>query len=848
MVSLKDVHLNLGVMGEEDLSSEASEKRYMAVKKAILASQQLQAVAKEVGSEEGGTGGDDKSKGGSMFVSFLKHVLSLLLGRLQVYIESVKVTLTDSQRNILGEFLVENMSTVEQVDDFGLDKRMYVLPGSGGNSVLDFADELLRMGSWKNMQLKGIHCVWHHNAPDEKGVVMLESDFDLRMCYHIRSSPSQVLTTVEFKKLEMSISSSAIRSIFNLLENLEWLTVRLKYAHLKPARFCPRLMWRFALDGVLLDLKGPLKASRWKSYRESLHSRRKYILLYRKKLERDSGQLIVQKPYQGTITSQKGDLSGDELDRSILSEVGEKQLKILEYMLPISDILACREAAKQSLLSSHAKQLSNRTLSSNNVFEAYELLDNPGSKSEKKSSWVKIPTLADLEDLFDAVDFDPDQSVNWHGSSLTVLAMVHVPQIILNLRVECDQVEDYEANFYNTTVGFASLVNTKAVGSFRLKGCRVLNGGRSLLDNQRGPGMLVETGFSGTSNSLDISLGEIEMDCIPLDILVLSSFIPALSSDSYWIEMMASAYKIGRKGYATTLASRLHRMRSSYNLNLSTERFQVAFGELCLVCRGVSCETKTRPETLQREQSIYSVLSALNHKSSVQESFLVLDAIEMLEKTLLFNHLQTTISSVCLSCEGVVLLHSSEVIIDTKLNRLLGDCSQPAMKNRIDCSRISSRINQGTTQVLQDIVSKSMPPLGETTSPSSEKIFAPTSILCVNLPCFEIYLLDNHNQNAFLEIKTGEINFQMENSCQALSLNVKVENFSLAILEGCITPLRTCNIWNNEFPFIAKSLKSSSVDFKFSSECLRSPNYYAVRMTDIHLKGLESEPGNFISR
>eukprot|EP00890_Picochlorum_soloecismus_P002885 jgi/Picsp_1/3598/NSC_06435-R1_vacuolar protein sorting-associated protein vps13 len=848
VVSLKDVHLTLGVMGEEDLSSEASEERYMAVKKAMLASQQLQAVAKEVGSEGSGAGRDGKSKAGGMVVSFLKHAFSLLLGRLQVCIESVKVTLTDSQRNVLCEVLVGNMSTVEHVGDFGLDKGMYVLPGSDGSSVVDFADELLRTSSWKNMQFKGIQCVWHHNAPDEKGIVMLQSELDLKMCYHIRSSPSQVLTTVEFKRLEVDVSTSLIRNINNLLENLEWLTVRLKYAHLRPASFCPKLMWRFALDGVLLDLKGPLRASRWKSYRESLHSRRKYILLYRKKLERDSGLLIAQKPYQGTVVSQKGDPSGDEQGRSILSEVGEKQLRILEYMLPISDILACRKAAKQSLLSSHAKQLPNRSLSSNNVFEEYELLDNPGLKSDKKSSWVKIPTLADLEDLFDAVDFDPDQSVSWHGSSLTVLAMVHVPRFIVNLRVECDQIEDYKAIFDNMAVGFASLVKKKAVGSFRVEGCQVLNGDRTLLSQQKGPSMLVQAGFSAKDNSLDVLLGEIELNCLPVDILVLSPFVPAPSLDSYWIEMMESAYNIGRKGYATTLASRLQKMSSSYNLTISTEKFQVALGELCLVCRGILCETKTQPETVQREQSTYSVLSALNHKDSVQDSFLVLDAIEMLEKILLFNHLQTTINSVCISCEGFVLLHSSQTTIDTKLNRVLGDCSQPAMNNSIKLNRISLRASQGVTRVLQDLLPESIPSFGEASSSSLNRMYAPKSLLSVNLPCFEIDLLDEYAQSALLELRTGEINFRLESSFQTVSLNLKLENFSLAILAACSSPLRTCNIWGIDFPFIAKLLKSSSIEIEYSSEYFRSLNRYSVKLLDFCLKGLESEPGNFISR
>lgn len=848
VVSLKDVHLTLGMMGEEDLSHEASEERYMAVKKAILASQQLQAVAKEVGSEENGAETDGKSKAGGMVVSFLKHALSLLLGRLQVCIENVKITLKDSHKNTLCEVLVGSMSTVEHVDDFGLDKRMYVLPGSDGNSVLDLADELLRTGYWKNMQFKGIECIWHHKMPDEKGLVMLQSDFDLKMCYYIRSSPSQVLTTVEFKKLDMSISNSVIKNMYNLLQNLEWLTVRLKYAHLRPASFCPKLMWRFALDGVLLDLKGPLRASRWKSYRESLHSRRKYILLYRKKLERDSGLLIAQKSNQGTLVSQRGDPSGDEQDRAILSAVGEKQLKILEYMLPISDILACREAAKQSL-SSHARQLSSRSLTSNNnVFETYELLDNPGSQSIETSSWVKIPTLADLEDLFDAIDFDPDQSVSWHGSnSLTMLAMVHVPRFTVNLRAEYDQAKDYNVLFDNVAVGFANLVKTKTVGSFRVEGCKVLNGDRTLLNHQKGPSMLVEIGFQAVENALDILLGEIELECFPLDILVLSSFVPAISPDSYWIEMMESAYKIGRKGYATTLASHLHKMSRPYNLTLSTEKFQVDLGELCLVFRGILCETKMRPETVQREHSIYSVLSALNDKSTMQDSVVVLDAIEILERTLLFNHLRTTIDSVCISCEDFVLLHSSQAVIDTKLNRLLGDCSQPAMENSICLRRISLRVNQGIRQVLQDLLPESMPSFGDANSSSLKQIYAPKSLMSVNLPCFEICLLDSYDQGTLLDLKTGEMNFQMESSFQAVSFSLKLENFSLAML-ACNSPLKACNIWGMDFPYIAKFFNSSLIEIGYSSDYLRSVNNYSVKLLDFCLKGLESEPGNFISR
>jgi hypothetical protein len=517
-------------------------------------------------------------------------------------------------------------------------------------------------------------------------------------------------------------------------------------------------------------------------------------------------------------------------------------------MLPISDILACREAAKQSL-SSHARQLSSRSLSSNNnVFEAYELLDNPGSKSNKTSSWVKIPTLADLEDLFDAVDFDPDQSVSWHGpNSLSLLAMVHVPRFTFNLRGEYDHAKDYKAIFDNLAVGFANRVSTQAVGSFRVEGCKVLTGDRTLLNHQKAPSKLVEMGFKAVENSLDILLGEIELECLPLDILVLSSFVPAISPDSYLIQMMESAYKIGRKGYATTLASRLHKMSSSYNLTVSTEKFQVDLGGLCLVFRGVLCETKTRPETVQREQSLYSVLSALNDKSTVQDSFAVLDAIEILERTLLFNHLRTTINSVCISCEGFVLLHSCQATIDTKVNRLLGDCSQPAIKNSIRFSRISLRVNEGISGVIQHLLSESAPSYEDASSSSLEQIFAPRSLMSVDVPSFEISLLGSHDQGTLLELKTREMNFQMESSFQFVALSLKLENFSLAIL-ACNSPLKTFNVWGIEFPYIAKFFDSSLIDIGYSSEHLRSLNNYSVKLFDFCLKGLESEPGNFISR
>eukprot|EP00889_Picochlorum_renovo_P006649 jgi/Picre1/33679/NNA_001158.t1 len=345
VVSLNDVAIVVRMLGDDELSGRKAYERYIDFKKGLIASQQLKAVAWEVdkASPSSSKDGSPLMFGGVMF-SFVKHALSLLLGRLRVDIRNVRITLVDGEEGSapICSFSVGQIQSIDTPLTFKLDKKdAYRIPGRN-DTIVDLADRSLKLGASKNFRFSGI------------------------------------------------------KAMVELMEDIEWKSVRLKVGHLKPqdGAFDASRRWKFAVNSILLQLYGPLKFSSWKSPKERLQERRRYILLYRKKIEKEVREGLTKSDLVG---------SSDVGVSQSLSLVGENQLALLEESMSVSDILACRTAAKRSL-DHRGSQLVGKSSDSTKIGN-YELVDNLSGEDTSESCWVKIPSLADMEELFKAVDF-----------------------------------------------------------------------------------------------------------------------------------------------------------------------------------------------------------------------------------------------------------------------------------------------------------------------------------------------------------------------------------------------------------------------------------------------------------
>ena len=134
------------------------------------------------------------------------------------------------------------------------------------------------------------------------------------------SDPVKIHAASVIHSLPVAIRPCQVADIVQCADQLQWTAVRAKYAHLRPAemiittetsvvvqepRGAPeggaqedlgreqkdwRSMWRYAVNAVLADVRGPLKAAEWQPPEQVQQSRRQYVLLYRKKLEAEREQ------------------------------------------------------------------------------------------------------------------------------------------------------------------------------------------------------------------------------------------------------------------------------------------------------------------------------------------------------------------------------------------------------------------------------------------------------------------------------------------------------------------------------------------------------------------------------
>ena len=89
VVELSDVHLRIALRRDEELSEGAAAERAWLTKQAELAAAELAALA----AAQGGGGGSDAggTRAGGVLWSFVQHVLSMLLNRLQLSVSKVHI-------------------------------------------------------------------------------------------------------------------------------------------------------------------------------------------------------------------------------------------------------------------------------------------------------------------------------------------------------------------------------------------------------------------------------------------------------------------------------------------------------------------------------------------------------------------------------------------------------------------------------------------------------------------------------------------------------------------------------------------------------------------------------------
>ncbi|KAG7670791.1 hypothetical protein KSW81_004224 [Nannochloris sp. 'desiccata'] len=408
VIDLANVELTLALLTPEDLAPDVSSERAWAVKQAHLAAQELQELAAGVSSESDGKPPAEAKQGGMLW-SLVQHAVTMLLRRLHLSVSSVHIRVVDP--------------TTGRSFGFKLGKLHTCLPGETEHASLLLAEDAgvavhsstaARGSIQKQIAAEGIQLYWkvgnnisinntgsstassslsreggaspllHLPPPSNKDEIKTldkdVSEIDWNVLHstdiivHVTSKiiggggtdPIKVHASAIVHSIPVAIRPCQLKDILGCVDQVHWTSARAKHAHLRPSTPLRdwRAMWRYAVNAVLADLKGPLKAAPWRPPAQIQHDRRQYVLLYRKKLdaERDLEKKTEEAAAVAVASSDRQPLtetpqlqkqqqtsSASVPIRIGLSPLGEKRLLECERLLCVQDILMCRSAAAHSL-------------------------------------------------------------------------------------------------------------------------------------------------------------------------------------------------------------------------------------------------------------------------------------------------------------------------------------------------------------------------------------------------------------------------------------------------------------------------------------------------------------------
>ena len=470
-VDLNNICLCFQLLNEDDLSPEKSSYRAWAAKNAHIATYEMQTleslnywITKEgIVSDTSDT--SDKPKG--VFGSLFKRLIALVLQKLEIRICDIQISFEDPW------YGTKFCSTIDTIQTSELKEATNAKKIESEFSHQDHIGKLIRLKDWI--------CYWE---PPAVSAPMEGDTFDVgqvqiirnltnpnakfkfleinSILFYIKTSLSQntfksfALEVVsEGPDIELSIKQSQLEDLARFQDHFDWLYTKSRYAHLRPSFFIEtkldkskklcekhtwRDMWRFAINAVILDIKGK-NSTPWMTAKQLSHARQKYALLYRKKLHlesenaRDVENKILEhgstkKPSKPVPSIDGADKHIKQSSESIssqrtkiensLSPVGQQQLHALEMQLPLNDIISCRIAVRQSfenLSRTSDKRIDNfgflRRNISWGITKTAAFLGVASEWNEDNISSLQ-PTSADIKEMLQAVqsyveELDKDQ-------------------------------------------------------------------------------------------------------------------------------------------------------------------------------------------------------------------------------------------------------------------------------------------------------------------------------------------------------------------------------------------------------------------------------------------------------
>ncbi|ONI15169.1 hypothetical protein PRUPE_3G028500 [Prunus persica] len=364
-IVLENVFLSAAQRDDQEWTLDEVERRELAGKKAKLAAAELAKLSKRVCENQAG---------------LISYISAKALDSIQVSIKDFHILyhdkLSDSAYTVFG-LKLSSLRTMKQ-NPFGSSG------GKGGqdNKFVDItglefycgtfhgAMELMTMNNGGDSEL------WHDTRSDRERYDSILSPCDVSLSLSVNRSGQldnnnpQYSINAEITGLVMSLNEVQLQQILILWDYLCTSELRNKYWRYRP--WCSLLSkkmkgwqilwWRYAQESILSDVRKRLRKSSWRYFGQRLSSCRKYVNLYKTKLD-------FLRHYQP------------------IDESTQWELEQMEKELDIDDILSYRSTAECELQEFLSNSSTSHTIE-NVASISVERIPNDERSAGKSRGWL----------------------------------------------------------------------------------------------------------------------------------------------------------------------------------------------------------------------------------------------------------------------------------------------------------------------------------------------------------------------------------------------------------------------------------------------------------------------------
>ncbi|KAL9243679.1 hypothetical protein vseg_017537 [Gypsophila vaccaria] len=471
IILLEDVFFSAGPRDDHEWSADAVERRELAAKKAKLAAAELAKLSRRVSDNQAGQ-------------SLISHVTGRILDSIQVTMRNVHILYSETQPYPMQFGLKFSNLMISKQSSTGPS----TLKGKGGQ-VTKFV-EISGLGIYCNTFPESSGSVGTNGDENSQSWVVVRNDvdkldymvvpFDISVLVtkngKVEQDAPQYSVTAELTKLALSINPNQLLHVLKFSDYISTSELREKYGRFRPSggplarkgNGWQKLWWRYAQESVLFEVRKTLKKTSWRYLGQRLDCRRKYVNLYKVKLN----FLRRDQP----------------VDQDVLSE-----LESMEKSADIDDILQFRFVAEKELedslhpISSEAvefgsaptEKLANDEATSGRArgwlnWLSRGVLGAGGTDDSSQFSGVVSDEV--IKDICEATKFQPVHSVDVADNSTTLLFAVdfdigqmsllmksgnwgqEIAKLICGaVKLKCNVWE--ESTFITANVGCAEVVN-----------------------------------------------------------------------------------------------------------------------------------------------------------------------------------------------------------------------------------------------------------------------------------------------------------------------------------------------------------------------------------------------------